>query len=348
LLSPRIGVAGFAIGVLVGAFCGFFVLQLFGARSVGARFTPNLDLNHPGFRLFVKLSIPIMLALSFDITDEWIIRWFGSYLMPASITWLTYARTIMRLPQVLIGSAAGIVSFPLLAQLHSKGESESLNRTLNSALKGLILFLVPLSALAIVLSKPVIYFAFSHTRLSVADFQATGAALALFSIGIFARAAQNVIGRTFYAVRDTITPAVVGTGVTILSLPLYWYCARQWNFLGLALASSFIAIAFAALSFWLLVRRTHNQEAGDLLLCLAKVSASSVLVALACYKLTVWLEARLAWQRTLGAFELLVIVTAIGFPAIIFLAKLFGVDEIDKYLRKILSWVPTRVAVAPE
>ena len=132
-----------------------------------------------------------MLALSFDITDEWIIRWFGSYLTAASITWLTYARTIMRLPQVLIGSAAGIVSFPLLAQLHSQGESDSLNRTLNSTLKGLILFLVPLSALAIVLSKPVIYFAFSHTRLNAADFQATGAALGLFSIGIFARAART-------------------------------------------------------------------------------------------------------------------------------------------------------------
>lgn len=98
-LSPRIGVTGFAVGVVGGAFCGYFILQLFGLRTVGARFTPNLNLNHPGFRLFVKLSIPIMLALSFDITDEWVIRWFGSYLMPASITWLTYARTLMRLPK---------------------------------------------------------------------------------------------------------------------------------------------------------------------------------------------------------------------------------------------------------
>jgi putative peptidoglycan lipid II flippase len=348
LLSPRIGVAGFAIGVLVGAFCGFFVLQLFGLRSVGARFTPNLDVNHPGFRLFVKLSIPIMLALSFDITDEWIIRWFGSYLTPASITWLTYARTLMRMPQVLIGSAVGIASFPLLAHLHSKGEFESLNRTMNTALKGLILFMVPISALAVVLSKPVIYCAFSHTRLLPEDFQATGSALALFSIGIFARTAQNLVARGFYAVHDTITPAVLGTTVTILSMPVYWYCARQWHFMGLAGASSSIAIVFAAVSFGLLVRRTHNDEAKDLLLCLAKMSASSVLVALLCYKFTAWLEARLAWQTSWGALELLVIVTGIGFPLIILLARFLGVNEIDGYCRKILSWTPKRVLVAPE
>jgi peptidoglycan biosynthesis protein MviN/MurJ (putative lipid II flippase) len=116
----------------------------------------------------------------------------------------------------------------------------------------------------------------------------------------------------------------------------------------LAIASSAIAIAFAAVLFVLLVRRTHNREAGGLLLCLAKVLAASVLVALLCYKLTAWLEARLAWQNTLGALELLVIVTAVGFPSIILLAKLLGVDEIDRYLRKILSWFPARVVVAPE
>lgn len=347
-LSPRIGVAGFAIGLLVGAFCGFFVLQLVGLRNVGARFTPNLDVGHPGFRMFAKLSVPIMLALSFDITDEWIIRWFGSYLTPSSITWLTYARTLMRLPQVFVGGAVGMASFPLMAHLHSKGDTESLNRTMNTTLKGLILFLVPLSALAVVLSKPVIYFAYSHTRLRTEDFQATGAALALFSIGIFARAAQNLLARGFYAVHDTITPAVLGTGVTILSLPAYWYCAREWDFKGLAVASSFIAIAFATVSFALLVRRMHNHEARDLVSCFAKICVSSALGALLCFKLTTWLEARLAWHTTWGALELLVIVTTIGFPLIIFLAKLLGLHEIDTYFRKIFSSSVKGVVVAPE
>jgi len=312
------------------------------------RFTPNLDLNHPGFRLFVKLSIPIMLALSFDITDEWVIRWFGSYLMPASITWLTYARTLMRLPQVLIGSAVGTASFPLLAHLHSQGESESLNRTLNTTLKGLILFLLPLSALAVVLSTPVVYFVFSHTRLREGDFQATGAALAFFSFGIFARSAQNLVARSFYAIHATIMPAVIGTSVTLVSLPIYWYCTRRWDFKGLAIASSAVAIVFAAVSFAVLVRLTHNRQVKDLLSCLSKMLVSSVLVALLCYKLTAWLETRLAWHTTWGALQLLVIVTAIGFPLIILLARLLGVNEIDTYGRKLLSWAPKRTLPVPE
>ena len=96
LLAPWIGITGFAVGVLVGSIVGNLFLQLYGAGRAGARFRPNLNLRHPGFILFLKLAIPIMLALSLSFTDDWIMRWFGSYLQPASITWLSYGKTLMR------------------------------------------------------------------------------------------------------------------------------------------------------------------------------------------------------------------------------------------------------------
>ncbi|PYU33891.1 MAG: murein biosynthesis integral membrane protein MurJ, partial [Acidobacteria bacterium] len=114
LLASRIGMTGFAVGVVVGALAGNFLLQVYGAVTVGARFNPNLNLLHPGFRLFVRLSVPIMLALSLAFTDDWIIRWFGSYLQPASITWLSYAKTLMRVPLGVVGQGVGVASFPFL------------------------------------------------------------------------------------------------------------------------------------------------------------------------------------------------------------------------------------------
>ena len=64
LLASRIGMTGFAVGVVAGALVGNFLLQVYGAAAAGARFTPNLNVFHPGFRLFVRLSVPIMLALT--------------------------------------------------------------------------------------------------------------------------------------------------------------------------------------------------------------------------------------------------------------------------------------------
>src|SRR5216117_2191189 len=205
-LSPKIGIMGFAVGVLAGATAGNFLLQVYGSRRAGARFRPNFELRHPGFRLFLKLAIPIMLALSLSFADDWIVRWFGSYLQPASITWLSYGKTLMRVPLTAIGQAVGVASFPLLAQLYSEGKFDELNRMLNSTVKGLFLFLIPISALTIAQTSTVIRFVFSNTRLHPSDFQATGNALAIFSLGMFAWAAQYVFSRGFYATQNTWTP----------------------------------------------------------------------------------------------------------------------------------------------
>lgn len=335
LLSSRLGIMGFAVGVLGGATVGNFLLQVYGAGRAGARFAPNFDLRHPGFRLFVKLTIPIMLALSLVFADDWIVRWFGSYLQPASITWLSYAKTLMRVPLGVVGQAVGVASFPFLAQLYSEKKIDELNRTLNSTLKALILLLVPISALTIAQSSPLVYFVFSHTRLRAPDLAATASTLAFFSLGMSAWGIQNILARGFYAARDTLTPAVVGTALTFLNLPVYWLLVRHSQHLGLALASSCGIIAYTVVLFVLLNRRLRNPEAGSLVAFFLKVCLASGLAALACSGLARWLEARLAWQTTGGAFLLLVVVSAVGFFLTGTFAKLLRVRELDAYLKRV-------------
>jgi putative peptidoglycan lipid II flippase len=335
LLSARIGITGFAVGVLAGAFLGNFALQVFGAWRVGARLRPNADVAHPGFKMFIKLTIPIMLALSLVFTDDWIIRWFGSYLQPASISWLSYAKTLMRVPIGVVGQAAGVASFPFLAQLYSEKKFGEMNRALNSTLKGVMLLLLPISALAIAQSRPLVYFIYSHTRLHPADLDATAATLVFFSLGMCAWGVQGILSRGFYAARDTLTPAVSGTIITFLSLPLYWLLVHHIQHLGLALASSCGVIVYALILFILLDRKLRNREAGGLGVFFLKVTLASAVAAAAAYRLVGWLETRLAWRTTHGAFELLVITSTVGFLLTFALAKLLRVREVDSYLGKL-------------
>jgi len=335
LLSPRIGITGFALGVLAGVLAGNLLLQIYGARRAGARFRPNLNLAHPGFRLFVKLTIPIMLALSLVFTDDWIVRWFGSYLQPASITWLSYAKTLMRVPLGVVGQAVGVAAFPFLAQLYSEKKFEEMNRTLSSTLKGLLLLLVPISALAIAQSKPLVYLVFSHTRLRGPDLEATASTFVFFSIGMFAWGAQGILARAFYAAKDTLTPAWVGTALTFLNLPVYWLLVRRSQHLGLALASSCGIIAYTIVLFVLLVRRTANQEAGNLVVFFLKVSAASALAALATFELVRWLGTHVGWGTTGRAFLVLAVASAVGLLLTGVLAKLLRLRELDTYLTKV-------------
>jgi putative peptidoglycan lipid II flippase len=334
LLSSRLGVAGFSVGVLAGALTGNFLLQIYGARRAGARFRPNLDLRHPGFRLFLRLAIPIMLALSLVFTDDWIMRWFGSYLHPASISWLTYGKNLMRVPLGVVGQAVGVASFPFLAQLYSEGRFDELNRTLDSTLRGLILLLVPLSALTIAESRPLVYFVYSHTRLRPADLDATATTLMLFSLGLFAWGAQSIVARGFYAARDTLTPAVVGTLLTVLNLPIYWALVRRFEYAGLALASSIGIVVYTLILFALLKRRLPHYELSPVLIFCLKITALAAVAGLACFGFTHWLEARLVWRTTHGAFLLLALATIAGLVIVLILARVFRVEEVSGWLKR--------------
>lgn len=335
LLFSRMGITGFAVGLLVGTFSGF-VLQSIAVARHGARFTPNLSLRHPGFKLFLKLAVPMMLALSLVFTDQWIVRWFGSYLHPASITWLSYAKTLMRVPLGVVGQAVGIASFPLLAQLYSEGKLNELANIFNTTIKALILLLIPISAFTIVLKIPLVTFVFSHTRLHEIDIHATAETLGFFSLGMFAWGAQGLLARGFYATRDTLTPAIIGTSITFLNIPVYWYCMRRWQHLGLAMASSIGMIVYTVIIFAFLMRRTQNRKAISLIVFFLKVCAASVLASVACLKPISWLEARISWHTMTGALLVLVIVSVMGIPLVAVLARLFGVREVGFYAKRLL------------
>jgi putative peptidoglycan lipid II flippase len=337
LLAPRIGITGFAVGVLGGAILGNFLLQIYGAYRAGAKFSPNFNFRHPGFWMFLKLSVPIMLALSLSFVDDWIIRAFGSYLRAGSITWLTWGKTLMRVPLGLVGQAIGVASFPILAQLYSEKKFEDLNKILNSTFRALIFILIPISALTIAQSLPITYLAFSHTRLHGSDLASTAAALAVFSAGMFAWGAQNIFARGFYSTRDTITPAVVGTLTTVLSLPLYWVLVKRLDYIGLALASTLGIIAYTVVLFVLLNRRTKNLESMSVFAFFLKISAASCVVGFICYKLTAYLENFIPWQKLGGAVLLLTLVSSVGILLLIATLKILRVPEIDIYLRRAYS-----------
>lgn len=336
LLASRIGITGFSVGVLAGAFLGNFGLQIYGARRAGARFRPNLDLRHPGFRLFLRLAIPIMLALSLVFTDDWVVRWFGSYLRPASITWLTWGKTLMRVPLGAVGQAVGVASFPFLAQLYSERRFAELNRTLNSTLQGLLLLLLPISALTMAESRPLVHLFFAtHTKVTAVDVNSTAAALVFYSLGMFAWGAQGIVARGFYAARDTLTPAVVGTLLTVLNLPVYWLLVHRLGYIGLALASSIGIVVYTAVLSALLRGRLPGYPVRELLVFFMKTAVISAVAGFGARSVTEWLGPHIGWRSAAGAVEVLVAATLVGAVLAVALAWMLGIGEVRALLKRV-------------
>ena len=100
----------------------------------------------------------------------------------------------------------------------------------------------------------------------------TADALAVLMVGAGAFAAQTVVVRGWYAVQNTLTPAVFGTAAVALSIPLYVVGIQHFGLVGVGFAISLSAIIQVILLYHLWNRRSGNTGAGHVYRLYGKVT----------------------------------------------------------------------------
>ncbi len=249
LLRAR-GMEGFCWGVLAGAFVGNFLLPLLAVRSGG-----GLDIKwsvyHPGLKKYFLLALPLMIGQSITVVDEQFVRVFGSIAGVGAISWLSYARRIMMVPVSVVAQAAGVASYPFMAELFAKNEISRFFKTINSALQNVLTLLVPLSVWMVLVAQPTIRLIFQQGRFGATDTANTARLLQVLLICVSCWGYQQVLTRAFYARLDTLTPAVLGTCITILMIPVYYLLTVRIGVLGVACASTASLLFYsAAMTSW--------------------------------------------------------------------------------------------------
>lgn len=259
-LGPRIGVQGFAWGALAGAVIGNFVVQIFGALGTGLRFRLRFDMRHKDLRRYILLTLPLMLGLTMIFSMEIFSKFFGSYLPEGGIAWLDYAKIIMMMLVAFFGQAVGVASYPFLARLAAERRWNEMNRMFNTLLRHLATLVIPASVLMMVLRHEIVRVLFERKAFHAEDTRMTALALGGLLVGAVAISAQTVVNRGFYAMQNTLLPAIYGTIAVIVSLPIYWIGLKTYGLLGVALAISISAIIQVAVLFMAWNRRSGNKE----------------------------------------------------------------------------------------
>lgn len=233
-ISPESGMEGFCWGVLAGAGVGSLALPYFAARSGGLKI--NLKFRHPLLKRFAILALPLMLGQSIVALDEQLLRVFGSMSGEGAVSLLSYAQKIMQVPVAVLAQAAGAASYPFLATLAAKGQEEEFSATLGKSLRNTLLLIFPVCFLMMLTAEPIIRIIFEQGRFSSTSECALLLQIMLFSVPFWG--VQQLLGRAFYARQDTITPAVIGTIATALTIGVYWQGAVHFGAKGVAFATS--------------------------------------------------------------------------------------------------------------
>lgn len=190
----------------------------------------------------------------------------------------------MLVPVGVVAQAAGVASYPFLAALVAKGDNKAFDDTLSSALRNTLVVIIPLAAWMIVAAEPTLRLIFEGGDFGHEQTMQAVPLLQIMLCGVALWAVQQVVGRAFYAYQDTISPAVVGTIATALSLPLYALWAKDFGAMGVALAGVLAVLLYTLILVLLWVKR-HGQGG---LQGILKTSLSSVILAIPAGGLAWW------------------------------------------------------------
>lgn len=245
---------GFVWGVLVGSILGPFGLPLIGCLRMGLRYRPRLAWD-ADLRRYLVQSLPIMLAFSIIMVDDWLLKGVGAELTEGAVATVTYAKQIMKVPMGVFGLALGAAAFPTLARLVTQGRPDEAYTTLARALRQMLVLALAAQVVFTVAGAEVARVIYGD-RLLPGQHEAIGQALGVFSLALWAWSSHSVLARGFYARGRTWIPSVLGTGVLLVAWPVYGWLAGPLGTTGLALASTLaVSVYVLLLGGWL--KRAH-------------------------------------------------------------------------------------------
>ena len=281
LLGHRWGVHSMALGLLVGAALQV-AFQLPGLAGARLRFV--LVLRHPALRRIIRLYLPILIGLVVDSLAVLLSYNLASRVGAGSISWMEYAATVIQFPLGLIVTAVSVAILPTLSQQASAEETGPFQATLAQALRLVLALIIPATLGLYVLANPLIALIFEHGPFTPADTVATAEALRCALLGLLFAAVDQPLIFAFYARKDTLTPALVGVGTTLLyvlsALTPWWLGILT---LPLLVLVNSLKLAAHALTMLVLTRRRlgglGGHGLGSLMLKATFASLAMALVA---------------------------------------------------------------------
>lgn len=215
LIGP-LGTYGIALGAVLGAALHLGI-QVPGLIRQRFRWMPELGWRDPTLHRVIRLMIPRMFDLGLFSFTAILANNIASRLGEGAVSALDWGWRLMQIPQTLIGTAMGTVIFPTLSALSELGDVDGKREAMNGAVRFILIGTIPSAIGLIVVGMPLV------SLLEGGAFDSTATALVystlrFFALGIIVHSILEVIARSFYADKDTLTPLLVAFGGAAVNL----------------------------------------------------------------------------------------------------------------------------------
>lgn len=279
-LVPALGAAGVAWGAVLGAVL-HCLIQGVAAWRVGWRFGPGAPRHHPGVRQVGQLLLPRTIGQSVTQIDQLVNVPIATRLGPANLTIFRRANILQDFPSSIIGVSLATVAFPTFVELLAAGKREEFIEHFSRIIRQILFIIIPLTVLFVQLRAQYSRLAFGSELVSWDETLATAQTLGFFAISFFAQALIPVLARSFYAMKDTVTPVKITTVAVIIDIVGSVGLGFSMGVTGLALSFTISSIINAGWLFVALHRRVGHLDENRIILSTMKIVAATIVMAVA-------------------------------------------------------------------
>jgi putative peptidoglycan lipid II flippase len=267
--------------VLVGGISQF-AIQLRPLSSAGIPWRPSFAGNETGLREVMGAFLPAVVGLGVIQINELLDNVIAEAFVPGdgAVSAIYYANRLNQLPLGIIGFSIATAAFPKLSSHAARGEMTEFSESLRQALRLSLWIAIPAAAGLLVLAPDITALLFERGMFDAFATARTFPVVLAYAVGIPFYAANMVLTRAFYSLRDMKTPVRISLLTVGLNLILNLSLVTVIQEPGIALATS----ATGIVNFVLLVsalRRRVPQGPRDSAGWLLRTIAAAALAAAA-------------------------------------------------------------------
>jgi putative peptidoglycan lipid II flippase len=311
LVSPHLAQPELALAA--GVFVAGVVQVLFlvpSLKRIGLFPRPSWGRQDEGVRRIMKLMLPGILGSSVAQINLLFDTLIASFLVAGSVSWLYYSDRLVEFPLGVFAIALSTVILPSLSRSHANDSTDEFSRTVDWALRMVLLIGIPSAVGLLLLARPMLVTLFNYGDFGISDVNMAGLSLMAYAVGLPGFMLVKVLAPAFYSRKDTTTPVRIAIAALLTNIVLNLLFVVPMVMLdvpgphaGLALATSLAAWVNAGLLFHMLKKKqVYRPESGWPRLFLQLGGAALALAAvliLGMPSLQAWLEWS-AWSRVTG------------------------------------------------
>ena len=190
-----------------GAVLGGTVLQLLlpmpWLRRRDGSIRAVLDLRDPAVLQMFRLMLPVTLSLGLINVNLLVDTFFAARFVDRNLapSAIDAAFRIYMLPQGIFSVAVAAVLFPTMSRLAARGDLDELRDTVSLGLRQIGFLLIPASALAAVLSLPIVRVLYERGEFGASETAVVASALAAFAAGLTFNGMMLLLNRAFFSLQ---------------------------------------------------------------------------------------------------------------------------------------------------